>query len=65
MIRAVIRFQDNMVMTFDSRGDRLPEYHGRYEDVKESILKAAPQDAVFAYAFTDSRGMRKVPREEW
>ena len=65
MIRAVIRFEDNMVMTFDSRGDRMPQYYGRYEDVKDSILKTAPPDAVFAHAFTDSRGMKKVPREEW
>jgi hypothetical protein len=65
VIRAVIRFEDGMVMTFDSRGDRVPRYHGRYEDVRDSILKAASQDAIFAYAFTDSRGMKKVPREEW
>ena len=65
MIKVVVRFEDDMVMTYDSRGNRVPGYYGRYEDVRESILKAAPQDAVFAYAFTDSRGMKRVPRGEW
>lgn len=65
IIKVVVRFEDGMVMTFDSRGNRVPGYHGRYKDVRESILKVAPQDAVFAYAFADSRGMKKVTRGEW
>ena len=65
MIKIVIRFGDNTVMVFDSRGRRMPRYDGRYEDVKTSILNEAPHSTVFARAFTDSRGMKKVPREEW
>ena len=65
MIKIAIKFEDNMVMVFDGRGKRIPRYHGRYEDVKTSILNEAPQSTVFAYAFTDSRGIKKVPREEW
>jgi hypothetical protein len=52
-------------MVFDNRGKRMPRYHGRYQDVKTSILNEAPHSTVFAYAFTDSRGMKQVPREEW
>jgi hypothetical protein len=65
IIRVAVRFKDGMVMTFDSRGNQVPGYYGCYEDVRENILKAAPQDAVFAYSFTDSRGMKRVPRGEW
>ena len=65
MIKVAIRFDDDMVMVFDNRGKRMPRYYGRYEDVKTSILNEAPHSTVFAYAFTDSRGMKKVPREEW
>jgi len=65
MIKIAVRFEDNMVMVFDNRGKWIPRYHGRYEDVKTSILNEAPHSTVFAYAFTDSRGMKKVLREEW
>lgn len=65
MIKIAIRFEDNMVMVFDSRGRQIPRYRGQYEDVKASILNEAPHSTIFAYAFTDSRGMKQVPREEW
>jgi hypothetical protein len=65
MIKIAIRFEDDMVMVFDSHGRQMPRYHGRYEDVKMSILNEAPHNTVFAYAFTGSRGIKRVPREEW
>lgn len=43
----------------------MPRYRGCYEDVKVSILYEAPHSTVFAYAFTDSRGMKQVPKDEW
>ena len=68
MIKIVIRFQNNMVVVFDSSGEQLPGYQGQYEEVKASILKDAPPDAVFTHGFPDSgefRGLQKVAREEW
>jgi len=65
MIKIDIRFKNNMVVVFDEKGELIPEYHGQYEEVKESILRDAPLDAVFANGFTDSGELRKVPREEW
>ena len=65
MIKTVIRSQNNMVMVFDESGEQIPEYQGQYGRVKESILKDAPIDAVFAHGFTDTSGLRKIPREEW
>ena len=65
MIKTVIKFQSNMVMVFDENGEQIPEYQGRYEEVKESILKDAPKNAVFALGFNDAGVLRQVPREEW
>ncbi len=65
MIKTVIRSQKNMVMVFDESGEQIPGYQGRYERVKESILKDASVDAVFAHGFTDTGGLRKIPKEEW
>jgi hypothetical protein len=65
MIKTVIRFQNNMVMVFDEEGEQIPEYQGQYEEVKESILKDAPKDTVFAHGFSDAGELLRIPREEW
>ncbi len=66
MIKSVCKWQDGMVMVFDKKGEQIPEYQGQYEDVKESILKDAPPDAVFSHGFWDEAELLKVvPREEW
>ena len=65
VIKTVIRCQNDMVMVFDEEGEQIPEYQGQYEEVKGSILKDAPPDAIFAHGFTDAGELRKVSREEW
>jgi hypothetical protein len=65
MIKTVIKSQDDMVIVFDRKGEQVPEYQGRYQTVRESILKDAPSDAVFAHGFTEAAGLRKVSREAW
>ena len=65
MIKTVIRSQNNMVMVFDESGEQIAGYQGRYERVKENILKDAPVDALFAHGFTDIGGLGKIPRGEW
>ena len=65
MIKAVIRSQNNMVMVFDEKGEQIPEYQGQYEEVKESILKDAPPNAVFGYFPDYETELEIVPREEW
>ena len=65
MIKIVHRLTNNMVMVFDEEGELIPEYQGQYEEVKESILKDAPPDAVFTHGFTNAGESRKIPREEW
>ena len=65
MIKTAIRLKNNMVVVFDESGAEIPEYQGQYEEVKKSILKDAPPNALFAHDFTDPGELRKVPREEW
>ncbi|GAI18326.1 unnamed protein product, partial [marine sediment metagenome] len=50
---------------FDKEGEQIPKYQGQYEEIKESILKDAPPDTIFAHGFTDAGELLKVPREEW
>ena len=65
MIKTVIRAANNMVMVFDEEGEQIPEYQGQYEEVRESILKDAPPNAVFG-CFPDYEiELEIVPREEW
>jgi len=65
VIKTAIRFKNNMVMVFDKRGEQIHKYQGQCEDVKESILKDAPPDTIFALGFTETGELLKVPREEW
>ncbi len=65
MIKIVHRLKNNVVMAFDEDGEQIPEYQGHYKEVRESILKDAPSDAVFAHGFINSDELAKVPREDW
>lgn len=65
MIKTAIRLQNNMVMVFDEEGEQILEYQGQYEQVKRSILRDAPPDAIFAHGFGEFGQLLTVPREEW
>ena len=65
MIKTVMRFKNNMVMVFDKWGEQIPKYQGQYEKMKESILRDALPDTIFALGFTDAGELREIPREEW
>lgn len=47
MINQVIKFQNDMVMVFDEGGEQMPQYQGRYKNVKVKILADAPEEAEF------------------
>lgn len=64
MIKAAIRFGDNMVMVFDENGEQMTEYQGKYNEVKDEILKDAPGDATFYYSIGGT-AFAVVKREEW
>jgi len=47
MIKNVIKFSNCIVMCFNEKGEQMPKYQGRYEQVKAKILAHAPESAEF------------------
>lgn len=64
MINQVVKFQNDIVVVFDENGEQMPEYQGRYDDVKERILADAHENAEFFHAVWNL-SENAVPREEW
>jgi hypothetical protein len=65
MIKTVIRLRNNMVVVFDAKGEQIPDYQGRYEDVKERVLRDAPSGTVFNHWCGHSLLPNKVSWENW
>jgi hypothetical protein len=65
VIRTIIRLKNDMVMVFDAEEEEVPEYQGQYEDVKGSILRDAPLDAVFTHWFNHNAEPEIIYREGW
>lgn len=76
MINRVIKFQNGIVMCFDENSNQMPEYQGRYEEVRAKILAHAPQSAKFFHGTWDRstpehlkkkfvEPLKPVPRKEW
>ncbi len=65
MIKTAIKSADGMVMVFDDRGEQIPQYQGRYDEVKVSILRDAPPEARFGCFPDGELELKIVPREEW
>ena len=65
VIKTVIKSHNGMVIVFYEKEEQIPKYQGQYEEVKESILKNAPPDAVFSHILWDDFDLKVVPREEW
>jgi len=54
-----------MVVVFDENDEQIPEYQGRYEEIKEYILRDALPDTLFGHWFDCETDIRTVSREEW
>lgn len=65
VIKNVIRAEGNLVLIFDEAGEQITEYQGKYEDVKEHVLKDAPHDAIFAHWFKLDAEPETVLKKEW
>jgi hypothetical protein len=65
MIESVIRCPNDMVIVFDENDEQIPEYQGRYEEVKERILQDAPPQVVFGHWLDYGSDIKTVLREEW
>jgi len=65
MIKSVIRCPNDMVLVFDQSEEQIPEYQGRYQEVRELILKDAPSETVFGLWLDYETDITTVSREEW
>jgi hypothetical protein len=65
MIKSVVRCPNNMVVVFDEDDEQVPEYQGKYQAVKELILRDAPPNTLFGLWFDYETDVRTVSREEW
>lgn len=65
MMRTIIRTDDDMVMVFDELGEQVPEYQGRYRDVREKVLANASEGTQFFHWFGVSEQPENVPAERW
>jgi hypothetical protein len=64
MIDRVYLWSNGMVMTFDEKGDQMPDYQGRLPAVRDRILADAPDSAEFVIG--QWRGStRKATRQEF
>lgn len=64
MIKNVIKFSNGIVVVFDEKGEQMPKYQGRYEQVKAKILAHAPKSAEFFHGAWEL-SPNAIPREEW
>ena len=64
MIQNVIKFQNGVVIVFDQDGEQIPEYQGHYDQVRDLILRDAPESAKFYHAVFNLSD-KPVAREEW
>lgn len=65
MMKTVIRTQEDMVIVFDENGRQIPEYQGRYEDVRLIILQDAFARTVFKCWYENSPEPEIVARNNW
>ncbi len=65
MIKSVIRCPNNMVVVFDDDDEQVPEYQGKYEEVRARVLRDAPADTLFGLWFDYETDVRTVLREDW
>jgi hypothetical protein len=65
MIKTVIRAANNMVIVFDEQGCQLPEYQGKYEDVKQQILANRQEETAFIHWFSVSPQPNIVSKIDW
>ena len=42
-IKNVVRWMNGMVMVFDIEGEQIPEYQGRWDEMKDIILRDKPE----------------------
>lgn len=54
-----------MVLVFDEDEEQIPQYQGKYYEVKKCILENAPPETVFGQWLDFEADITTIPREEW
>ena len=65
MIRSVIRCPNDMVLVFDEDEEQIPQYQGRYREVKRRVLENAPPETIFGHWLNFEADITTVSRGEW
>ena len=65
MIKTVIRAANNMVFAFDEQGNQMPEFQGRYEEVKRKIEAETGTESAFIQWFGVSPEPDIVSKVNW
>jgi len=65
MLKTVVWMKNDLIMVFDERGEQLSAYQGKYDEVREGVIRDAPPDAVFLHWFGHSAIPEIVSREAW
>lgn len=61
----VIHFTDGIVMVFDFEGQQITKHQGRYEDVKNEILKNVCSETEFFKAKTLQGDYDKIEKKDF
>jgi hypothetical protein len=65
MIKQIIRLKNDMVMVFNENGEQIPEYQGRYAEVKDKIVSDAPAGARFNHWFGYTLKPELIKLKNW
>lgn len=61
----VIKWDDGNVVAFDERGQRISGLNGRYEEVRERVLRDATAETKFFKGMARYGVTEPIQREEW
>lgn len=65
MLMRVIKWDDGNVVAFDERGQKIKELNGRYEEVRERVLRDASPETKFFKGLSRFGVTEPIKREEW
>lgn len=65
MLMRVIKWDDGNVVAFDERGQKIAELTGRYDEVRERVLRDATPETKFLKGLARFGVTEPLKREEW
>ena len=65
MLMRAIHWDDGNVLSFDERGQKIPDLCGPYDEVRERVLRDAGPDTKFLSGMARYGITNPVKKEEW